>query len=200
MSQSNGFQDCMDTGEAMVQILKSSKADDKLRIVREKQQCFFEQHWDTKKTITQMLNDVVQCEDKASKKLLDMEEQKSQVERELDSLEQELQQCTAKSQDMDTELQFLQRELENLRDSEQELQTLQQEVDDDTTEVIPSAIYVAQLYHKVTKIKWEYDTEPHILRGVHYGADLATPINIDTSVRSRCSVSDELWNFVGTEW
>ncbi|CAB1342000.1 unnamed protein product [Coregonus sp. 'balchen'] len=196
MSQSNGFQDCMDTGEAMVQILKSSKADDKLRIVREKQQCFFEQHWDTKKTITQMLNG--QGEQEAAGH--GGAEEPSQVERELDSLEQELQQCTAKSQDMDTELQFLQKELENLRDSEQELQTLQQEVDDDTTEVIPSAIYVAQLYHKVTKIKWEYDTEPHILRGVHYGADLATPINIDTSVRSRCSVSDELWNFVGTEW
>ena len=25
--------------------------------------------------------------------------------------------------------------------------------------------YMAQLYHKVTRIKWEYDTEPHILRG-----------------------------------
>ncbi|XP_064842624.1 kinetochore protein Spc24-like isoform X1 [Oncorhynchus masou masou] len=194
------LQDVMDTGESMVKILKSSKADDELRKVREKQQCFFERHLDMKKTITLLLNGVVQCEDEASQKLLDMEGQKSQAERELDSLEQELQQCTARSQNMDSELQFLQRELESLRDSEQELQTLQQEVDDDTTEVIPSAIYVAQLYHKVTRIKWEYDTEPHILRGVHYGADLATPINIDSSVRSRCSVSDELWNFVSTEW
>lgn len=43
---------------------------------------------------------------------------------------------------LDLFLRFLQRELESLRDSEQELQTLQQEVDDDTTEVIPSAMWV----------------------------------------------------------
>ncbi|KAJ7984211.1 hypothetical protein DPEC_G00362310 [Dallia pectoralis] len=165
-----------------------------------KQQCFFDQHLETKKIITQMLNDVVQCEEKVGQKLLDMEVQKSQADGDLDSLEQDLQQCTARSQTMDSELQFLQRELESLRESEQQLQTLQEEVNEDTTEVIPSAIYVAQLYHKVTKIKWEYDVEPHILRGVHYGADLATPININTSMRSRCSVSDELWNFVSTEW
>lgn len=35
---------------------------------------------------------------------------------------------------------FLLKELERLRDTEQEIQTLQQEVDEDTTEVIPSAM------------------------------------------------------------
>jgi len=37
-------------------------------------------------------------------------------------------------------IRFLQKELEKLRDAEQEIQTLQQEVDEDTTEVIPSAM------------------------------------------------------------
>ncbi|KAJ7992742.1 hypothetical protein DPEC_G00281820 [Dallia pectoralis] len=200
MTESSGVEVFIETEESMIQLLKSSKAVDKLLMLREKQQCFFDQHLETKKIITQMLNDVVQCEEKVGQKLLDMEVQKSQADGDLDSLEQDLQQCTARSQTMDSELQFLQRELESLRESEQQLQTLQEEVNEDTTEVIPSAIYVAQLYHKVTKIKWEYDVEPHILRGVHYGADLATPININTSMRSRCSVSDELWNFVSTEW
>ncbi|KAJ8006230.1 hypothetical protein DPEC_G00126150 [Dallia pectoralis] len=200
MTESSGVKVFIETEESMIQLLKNSKAVDKLLMLREKQQCFFDQHLETKKIITQMLNDVVQCEEKVGQKLLDMEVQKSQADGDLDSLEQDLQQCTARSQTMDSELQFLQRELESLRESEQQLQTLQEEVNEDTTEVIPSAIYVAQLYHKVTKIKWEYDVEPHILRGVHYGADLATPININTSMRSRCSVSDELWNFVSTEW
>ncbi|XP_010872828.1 kinetochore protein Spc24 isoform X2 [Esox lucius] len=200
MSQCSGFEDVMKTGESMIQLIKSSKAVDTLQMLREKQKSFFDRHLETKKIITQLLNDLVQCEEKVGQKLLDVEVQKSQAERELVSLEQELQQCIARSQTMDSELQFLQGELESLRDSEQELQTLQQEVNDDTTEVIPSAIYMAQLYHQVTKIKWEYDVEPHILKGVHYGADLATPINIDTSTRSPCSVSDELWRFVSTEW
>ncbi|KAL0993052.1 hypothetical protein UPYG_G00102640 [Umbra pygmaea] len=200
MSQNSGFQDFMEMGESIINLLKTSKAVDKIQMLREKKQAAIDRHVETKKTMTQMLNDVVQCEEQVGQKLLDMEEQKRQAEGELDSLEQELNQCTARSQTMDSELQFLQRELESLRDSEQELQTLQQEVDEDTTEVIPSAIYVAQLYHKVTRIKWEYDTEPHILKGVHYGADLATPINIDTSTRAPSSVTNELWNFVSTEW
>lgn len=37
-------------------------------------------------------------------------------------------------------IRFLQRELERLKDSEKEIHALQQEVDEDTTEVIPSAM------------------------------------------------------------
>uniref|UniRef100_A0A672MET2 Kinetochore protein Spc24 n=1 Tax=Sinocyclocheilus grahami TaxID=75366 RepID=A0A672MET2_SINGR len=60
--------------------------------------------------------------------------------------------------------------------------------------------YVAQLYFKVTQVKLEVDTEPHILRGVHYGTDVATPFNIDPSTRSACEISNDLWSLVNTEW
>lgn len=35
---------------------------------------------------------------------------------------------------------------------------------------------------------------------VHYGADLATPINIDTSLQVQSDISDKLWDFVSTKW
>ncbi|CAG5897414.1 unnamed protein product [Menidia menidia] len=143
---------------------------------------------------------MAQVEERAGRGLLDMQEEKQRRDHELESLEQQLGRCTAKSQTADAEIQFLQRELESLRNSEHELEALQNQVDEDTTEVIPSAVYVAQVYYLITKIKWEYDTQPNILKGVHYGADLATPINIDTSARSRNDVSDQLWAFVSTEW
>ncbi|XP_016362149.1 kinetochore protein Spc24 [Sinocyclocheilus anshuiensis] len=149
--------DLAKSGEALIEFIKSSKAESALRGARENLQEFFDHHIKTKKTTTELLNDKI---------------------------------CFV----------YLQKELERLRDTEQEIQTLQQEVDEDTTEVIPSAIYVAQLYFKVTKIKLEVDTEPHILRGVHYGADVAAPINIDTSTRSPCEISDDLWSLVNTEW
>ncbi|KAG9328643.1 hypothetical protein JZ751_011633 [Albula glossodonta] len=60
--------------------------------------------------------------------------------------------------------------------------------------------YLAQLYYKVTKIKWEMDTEPGTLKGVHYGEDLASPITVDTTSQSKCAISDYLWSFVSTEW
>ncbi|XP_049416764.1 kinetochore protein Spc24 [Epinephelus fuscoguttatus] len=199
MAQGHKFQDLEETGKVLVDFINSSQPKI-LRRVRDEHQALFDQHVETKKIVTQILKDVAQIEESAGQRLLDMEEEKKQREQELESLEEQLRQCTAKSQMTDSELQFLQRELENLRNTEHELETLQNEVEEDTTEVIPSAVYVAQLYYVISKIKWEYDTQPNILRGVHYGADLATPINIDTSLRSRNDVSDQLWGFVSTEW
>ncbi|KAM3598843.1 uncharacterized protein V6R79_023266 [Siganus canaliculatus] len=207
MAQGHKFQDLKEMGEAFVDFINSSQPE-KLRQVKDELQVLFEQQLETKKIVTQMLKDVAQTEESVGQRLLDMEEQKKQKEQELQDVEEQLRQCTAKSQISDSELQnpfrdsrlFLQRELETLRNAEHELQTLQNEVDEDTTEVIPSAVYVARVYYLITKIKWEYDTQPHVLKGVHYGAELATPINIDTSARPRSDVSDQLWDFVSSEW
>ncbi|KAG9264333.1 kinetochore protein Spc24 [Astyanax mexicanus] len=194
------YVDLENTGEALIELIESSKAEDALRAARNKQQALFDHHTEAKRTVTHLLNSLVQSEEFVGHKLLGMESQKSQMMRELESVEQEVQLSLRKSHTLDSEIQFLQNELQRLKENEQEIQTLQQEVDEDTTEVIPSAIYLAQLYFKVTKIKLELNTEPHILRGAHYGTNLATPINIDTSTRSPCEVSDELWSLVSTDW
>ncbi|CAI5674421.1 unnamed protein product [Oreochromis niloticus] len=199
MAQGHKFQDLEETGEALVGFINSSQPD-KLKGLKNEHQALFDQHTETAKIVTQILKDLAQIEENAGQRLLDMEQEKMQREKELESLEEQLRQCTAKSQITDSELQFLQREFESLRNAENELEILQSEVEEDTTEVIPSAVYVAQVYYLITKIKWEYDTPANILKGVHYGADLATPINIDTSSRSRIDVSDQLWGFVSTEW
>ncbi|XP_030262554.1 kinetochore protein Spc24 [Sparus aurata] len=199
MAQGRKFQDLEETGEALVAFINSSQPVI-LRRVKDEHRALFDQHVETKKIVTQILKDMAQTEESAGQRLLDMEEEKKQRENELENLGEQLRQCTAKSQITDSELQFLQRELESLRNTEHELQSLQNEVDEDTTEVIPSAVYVAQVYYLITKIKWEYNTPANILKGVHYGADLATPINIDTSMRPRSDISDQLWDFVSTEW
>ncbi|XP_034534904.1 kinetochore protein Spc24 [Notolabrus celidotus] len=199
MAQSHKFQDLEESGEVLVAFINSSQPE-KLRQIKDEHQALYDKHIETKNIITQIIKDLSQIEESVGQRLLDMEEEKKHRVMELDGLEEQLRQCTAKSQITDSELQFLQRELETLRNDEHELQMLQNEVDEDTTEVIPSAVYVAQVYYLISKIKWEYNTQPNILKGVHYGADLATPINIDTSVRSRSDVSDQLWDFVSTEW
>ncbi|KAM9457340.1 kinetochore protein Spc24 isoform 1-T2 [Clarias gariepinus] len=200
LNDSEHYVDLENTGVSLIALIESSKAEDALKGVRKKQQALFDHHIETKKMVTELLNSLVHTEEVVGQKLLDLEGQKSQMYRELEKVEQEVQQSLSKSHILDSEIQFLQRELEKLKDGEKEIQALQQEVDEDTTEVIPSAIYLAQLYCKVTRIKLELGTEPHILRGAHYGQDLATPINIDTSSCSPCEVSDELWNLVSTDW
>ncbi|XP_052406690.1 kinetochore protein Spc24 [Carassius gibelio] len=188
-------EDLEKSGEALIEFIESSKAESILRGAREKLQQFFDHHAKTKKTTGELLDEEV-----VGQKLLDLEQRKSHMVQEIERTELEVQRSRSKSQILDSEQEFLLKELERLRDTEQEIQTLQQEVDEDTTEVIPSAIYIAQLYFKVTKIKLEVDTEPHILRGAQYSTDVATSINIDTSTRSPCEISDDLWSLVNTQW
>ncbi|XP_033983027.1 kinetochore protein Spc24 [Trematomus bernacchii] len=197
MAQSHKFQDLEETGDVLVSFIKSSQPE-KLIQVNEEHQALFDKL--NKRLVTPILKDMSQVEEAVGQRLMDMEEEKNLMEEELQILEDQLRKSSAKSQMTDSELQFLQRELESLRIDEDELEVLRSEVDEDTTEVIPSAVYVSQLYHVITRIKWEYDTPPNVLKGVHYGPDLATPINLDTCSLSPCEVSDQLWSFVSTEW
>ncbi|KAJ4932547.1 hypothetical protein JOQ06_010965 [Pogonophryne albipinna] len=199
MAQSHKFQDLEETGDVLVSFINSSQPE-KLIQVKEAHQALFDKHTETKRLVTQILKDVSQVEEAAGQRLMDMEEEKNRREEELQILEDQLRKSSAKSQMTDSELQFLQRELESLRVDEHELDVLRSEVDEDTTEIIPSAVFVSQVYYLITKIKWEYETPPNVLKGVHYGPDLATPINMDKCSLSPCDVSDQLWSFVSTEW
>ncbi|KAK2894215.1 kinetochore protein Spc24 [Channa argus] len=198
MDLGHKFQDLEETGETLVALINSAQTE-KLGGVKDELQALFDQHIETKKIVTEILKEKNEIQEGVGQRFLDMEEEKQQRERDLMNLEEQLRQCTAKSQITDSELQFLKGELEHLRNTNHELETLQNEVDEDTTEIIPSAKYVAQMYYLITKIKWEYETSPHMLKGVHYGAELAAPINIDTSTQSPIDVSDKLWSFVSTE-
>lgn len=195
MAQGHKFQDLVESGDVLVEFINSTQLD-KLKQVNDALHNKYDRHIDTKKTITHILQEFSQTEEFVGQTLLDLQEEQKQREKELNSLEEQLRQCTAKSQITDSELQLLQKEFKDLINNENELKTFQTEVDEDTTEVIPSAVYVAQLFHRITKFKWEFDTEPHILKGVHYGAELATPINTDKSTKSPDEVSDHLWSLI----
>ncbi|XP_028310496.1 kinetochore protein Spc24 [Gouania willdenowi] len=199
MAQGHKFQDLEETGEALVGFINSSQLESLSRVKQEHQE-LFDQQTHTAQTLIHILKDVARIEENVGQTLLDTEKEKKENERQLESLEEQLRRCTAKGQMTDSEIQFLQRELESVRNADHELKTQQNEVDQDTTEIIPSALHVAQLYHKITKIRWEYDTAPNILQAVHYGADLATPISMDSSTQSRADISEQLWGFVSTQW
>ncbi|XP_053708243.1 kinetochore protein Spc24 [Synchiropus splendidus] len=197
-AEGHKFQDLEETCNALLDYIKSSQFESLIK-VKEEHQLLFDVLDETQSAVAEMLKDMAQVEETVAQSLLDLEREKEAREEGLVKLEKELKQSTAKSQITDSEIEFLQREIEMLRSSEDELEGLRNEVQEDTTEVIPSAIYVAKLFYLITKIKWEYDTEPHVLKGVHYGAELARPISFDTSVMSRKEVSDQLWSLISQE-
>nr|KAF6297773.1 SPC24 component of NDC80 kinetochore complex [Pipistrellus kuhlii] len=149
----------------------------------------------------QQLREILKAEKGVAQSLLDAKELASQGGAELQQIEAKLQ----KASEQDTHLQasllypFLP-ELEDLKEVEADLEKQEKEVDDDTTVTIPAAMYVAQLYHRISKIEWDYECEPGMIKGIHRGPSVAQPIHLDSTQLSTKFISDYLWSLVDTEW
>ncbi|XP_072776210.1 kinetochore protein Spc24 [Taeniopygia guttata] len=89
----------------------------------------------------------------------------------------------------------LRRALEELRERHQE-----EEEEEEDEQSLPPDVYVAQLYYEISRIDWDCSAEPGRIRGVHYGPDIAVPLDLDTAQHSGTFVSDFLWGLVPTEW
>nr|KAF6297772.1 SPC24 component of NDC80 kinetochore complex [Pipistrellus kuhlii] len=167
----------------------------------------------------QQLREILKAEKGVAQSLLDAKELASQGGAELQQIEAKLQ----KASEQDTHLQAsllypflpppslhqgsltscstqLTRELEDLKEVEADLEKQEKEVDDDTTVTIPAAMYVAQLYHRISKIEWDYECEPGMIKGIHRGPSVAQPIHLDSTQLSTKFISDYLWSLVDTEW
>ncbi|XP_069087917.1 kinetochore protein Spc24 [Pleurodeles waltl] len=155
---------------------------------------------ETEASAADIVKDLLSLEEDAAQQLLDTVDEKERCMSQLRKIEEELKQTGNQNGNLQTEIKFLTKELEELKEMEAEMQQMQQEVNEDTTEVIPSARYLAQLYHKVTKIDWDYSAEPTLIKGIHYGGDIAQPINIDSTKHSKSFICDYLWSLLPTDW
>ncbi|XP_058677481.1 kinetochore protein Spc24 [Ammospiza caudacuta] len=122
------------------------------------------------------------------------------------------QRLRGRRQELDTELcqaqgslgsardrtQALRRALQELQEQLQQLQQNQDEEDEGHS--LPPDVYVAQLYYEISRIDWDCSAEPGRIRGVHYGPDIAVPLDLDGGQHSGTFVSDFLWGLVPTEW
>ncbi|XP_026305707.1 kinetochore protein Spc24 [Piliocolobus tephrosceles] len=144
--------------------------------------------------------EILTMEKEVAQSLLNAKEQVHQGGVELQQLEAGLQEAGEEDAHLKASLLQLTRELEELKEIEADLQRQEKEVDEDTTVTIPSAVYVAQLYHQISKIEWDYECEPGMIKGIHHGPSVAQPIHLDSTQLSRKFVSDYLWSLVDTEW
>lgn len=132
------------------------------------------------------------------------------VARTLLELQEELQRCRHRRMELQEETEVaqeaaasarasnsaLRQELEELREQRQRLQEDGEKEDDG----VPAAAYVTQLYYKISRIDWDYEAEPTLIKGIHYGPDIAQPINMDSSHHSSSFIADYLWSLVPTAW
>ncbi|XP_027707006.1 kinetochore protein Spc24 isoform X1 [Vombatus ursinus] len=194
------FRDMEEVSQGLLGLLNPNRAGARVRRLLGRQERMIERLLSTKKSTHRLLSEILAMEEDVAQKLIDEEETAQHVESKLQKIESELQKTSEKDASLKADLHLLMKELEELKEMEQDLTKTEGEVDEDSTVVIPSAVYVSQLYHRVSKIEWDYECEPTVIKGIHHGPNIAQPIHFDSTQHSKKFISDYLWSLVDTQW
>lgn len=143
-----------------------------------------------------LVTQLTAVEEATARSLLEREEELQSCRRRRRELQEEMERVREATESLRATNCALRQELEELRERSRRLQEDGEREDDG----VPSAAYVTQLYYKISRIDWDYEVEPARIKGIHYGPDIAQPINMDSSHHSRCFISDYLWSLVPTAW
>ncbi|XP_055284866.1 kinetochore protein Spc24 [Moschus berezovskii] len=194
------FRDMEEVSQGLLSLLGANRAEAQQRRLLGRHEQMVERLLETQDGAEKWLREILTAEKEVAQSLLDAKEQAHQSGVELRQLEAELQRASEEDAHLKANLLQLTRELEELKEIEADLERQEKEVDEDTTVTIPSAVYVAQLYRRISKIEWDYECEPGMIKGIHHGPSIAQPIHLDSTQLSKKFISDYLWNLVDTEW
>nr|XP_025839336.1 kinetochore protein Spc24 [Vulpes vulpes] len=194
------FRDMEEVSQGLLSLLGANRAEAQQRRLLGRHEQVVERLLETQDLAEQRLREILATEEEVAQRLLDAKAQAHQRGVELQQLKAELQKAGEENTHLKASLLQLTTELEELKEVEAGLERQEREVDEDTTVTIPSAVYVAQLYHRVSKIEWDYECEPGMVKGIHHGPSIAQPIHLDSTQLSKKFISDYLWNLVDTNW
>ncbi|XP_075433553.1 kinetochore protein Spc24 isoform X2 [Ascaphus truei] len=194
------IQESMAMSHDVIKLMVSDASTRVLKKILDRREAMIDSLTDTEAQATLLVRDLLSVEKSVAQRLLDTEETKQETSTKLRKIDHVLQEASKKNMSLQTSMTFLNKELEEIKLVEEKIEEMQKEVDEDTTTVIPSAVYLAQLFHKVTKVDWDYNCDPTLIKGIHYGGEIAQPINIDSTQHSQIFVSDHLWSLLSTDW
>ncbi|KAL1781690.1 kinetochore protein Spc24 [Sigmodon hispidus] len=194
------FRDMEEVSHCLLSLLGVNRAEAQQRRLLERREQMVERLLEMQDGADQRLRETLALEKEVAQSLLELKECTRLGGTELQQLEEELQKASNEDACLQARLCQLTRDLQELRDMEADLQQQEREVDENTTVTIPSAVYVAQLYHRISKIEWDYECEPGTIKGIHHGPTVALPIHLDSTQHSQKFIIDYLWSLVDTEW
>ncbi|XP_062975384.1 kinetochore protein Spc24 [Elgaria multicarinata webbii] len=193
---SEKVQDMEKVSKLLLKWMAEGKAMDMLKNNLSKQEKMINKLLDTQKTTKQLLRELMSTEEKVAQKLSDREEELKASLEKLQKIENELLRANEKDVKLRTNTNDLRKELEALREEIRRQEENAAEGADSSV----SATYLVHLYYQICHIDWDYSCEPTMIKGTHYGPDIAQSLNLDSSQHSRCFISDYLWNLVNTSW
>ncbi|XP_073507040.1 kinetochore protein Spc24 [Phyllobates terribilis] len=194
------MQDYVEVSREIVKVMVSDNAAAILKKSLDSQECMIDSLIEAESEMSDLLRDFLSVEEDVTQTLLEAEEMKLKTSSKLGKIEQELQAACDKNASLESDIKFLQKELQEVKLLEDEIAEVEREAREDTTVVIPSALYLAKLFHSVTKIDWDYNCDSTLIKGIHYGGEIAQPISIDSAQHSKIFICDYLWSLMSTEW
>ncbi|XP_066109446.1 kinetochore protein Spc24 isoform X2 [Saccopteryx bilineata] len=159
------FRDMEELCQGLLSLLGANHAEAQQRRLLRRYGQMTERLLETQDGAERQLQEILDAEKDVAQSLLDAKEQACQGVAELQQIEAKLQKASEEDTHLKASLLQLTRELEDLKEIEADLEKREKEVDEDTTVTIPAATYVAQLYHRISKIEWDYECEPGMIKG-----------------------------------
>ncbi|KAG8573999.1 hypothetical protein GDO81_008995 [Engystomops pustulosus] len=194
------MQEYVEVSREIIKVMVSDNAAAVLKKSLEWQEAMIDSLLETESRVSDLIRDFLSVEKDVAQTLLETEEEKQKTSSKLRKIEEELQAVRDKNSSLESSIKFLQKELEEVKMLEEEITEVEREAKEDTTVVIPSALYMAKLFHSVTKIDWDYNCDSTLIKGIHYGGEIAQPISIDSTQHSKIFICDYLWSLLSTDW
>nr|XP_045237061.1 kinetochore protein Spc24 isoform X4 [Macaca fascicularis] len=144
------FRDIEEVSQGLLSLLGANRAEAQQRRLLGRHEQVVERLLETQDGAEQQLREILTMEKEVAQNLLNAKKQVHQGGVELQQLETGLQEAGEEDAHLKASLLQLTRELEELKEIEADLERQEKEVDEDTTVTIPSAVYVAQLYHQIS--------------------------------------------------
>ncbi|XP_060619603.1 kinetochore protein Spc24 [Anolis sagrei] len=193
---SERIQDIDQMSKELVKLIAEGKSVEMLKenfSIREK---MVDKLLDTQKNTKQLIKDLIAAEEKAVQKLHEREQELNASLQKLQKIEDELCQKNEKDAILRTSTQELRKELEALKEEIRQ----QERGAAENFEAATAAKYLVQLYYQICHIDWDCSCEPHEMKGIHFGPDIAQHINLNSLIHSRSFISNFLWSMVNTSW
>uniref|UniRef100_A0A2K5YH66 Kinetochore protein Spc24 n=1 Tax=Mandrillus leucophaeus TaxID=9568 RepID=A0A2K5YH66_MANLE len=144
------FRDIEEVSQGLLSLLGANRAEAQQRRLLGRHEQVVERLLETQDGAEQQLREILTMEKEVAQNLLNAKEQVHQGGVELQQLETGLQEAGEEDAHLKASLLYPFLELEELKEIEADLERQEKEVDEDTTVTIPSAVYVAQLYHQIS--------------------------------------------------
>ncbi|XP_077185908.1 kinetochore protein Spc24 [Paroedura picta] len=182
--------------QELLKMMTSTQTGKILRRNLENQEQMIDKLLQTKKTTVQLIQELMSAEEQVAQKLSDRDEELKVSLRKLQAIEDGLLQAREKDAKLKLSTQELRKQLEALRE---EIQQWEKAAEEDTN-ASKSAMHLSQLYYRICPIEWDYSCEPTLIKGIHYGPDVAQPFSFESGQHSNCFISNYLWSLVPTSW